>query len=545
MNARTPFIAGLVTVPLAVSAIMAAAHPTTAAAESAPVVPIVTSQKHNEYVNSLAEARDTVANTEEQESFTRDETAAALKATVADDVAGVAAAQTSLDAAHASLAAARKRAVSTEKQAMKAGDKLTEARKVFEAAKQNSRMTKSDHDAARSAYESARKAADEADAELDRANSKVADTDKANSIARGELAKAQKAEVHAQGVCQAAQSAVDQATAELDQARAALAAALEQGVDSPTDLQARVDAALRVWNEAEHTFEDARKSRLQAEEVVSAAEKKAEGATQAHDAAVSAGSDLAARRAQARATLDAARHHLAETRKADADAQQRVAEASAVVQEASQDRADAVGMVGATSSAVEKAEADKVAADERLAHWSNVMIDDLIAAGSFGEDPTIDALVKKFVQARATAEYAKAALEKVAATEAEDSAAYAAALARYRTAVADLDKAEKALATHLSANTGRERETLSAITSRGTDQSARTASELPSATAGTTTVTNVSHRKVAEQPGGRVDNPVHIGLPPTGVDSDPVSSLGYIAASLTLAMGITISRRKR
>ena len=123
MNARTPFIAGLVTVPLAVSAIMAAVHPTTAAAESAPVVPIVTSQKHNEYVNSLAEARDTVANTEEQESFTRDETAAALKATVADDVAGVAAAQTSLDAAHASLAAARKRAVSTEKQAMKAGDK--------------------------------------------------------------------------------------------------------------------------------------------------------------------------------------------------------------------------------------------------------------------------------------------------------------------------------------------------------------------------------------------------------------------------------------
>lgn len=202
-------------------------------------------------------------------------------------------------------------------------------------------------------------------------------------------------------------------------------------------------------------------------------------------------------------------------------------------------------MVGATSSAVEKAEADKVAADERLAHWSNVMIDDLIAAGSFGEDPTIDALVKKFVQARATAEYAKAALEKVAATEAEDSAAYAAALARYRTAVADLDKAEKALATHLSANTGRERETLSATTSRGTDQSARTASELPSATTGTTTVTNVSHCKVAEQPGGRVDNPVHIGLPPTGVDSDPVSSLGYIAASLTLAMGITIPRRKR
>ena len=543
MNARTPFIAGLVTVPLAVSAIMAAVHPTTAAAESAPVVPIVTSQKHNEYVNSLAEARDTVANTEEQESFTRDETAAALKATVADDVAGVAAAQTSLDAAHASLAAARKRAVSTEKQAMKAGDKLTEARKAFEAAKQNSRMTKSDHDAAQSAYENARKAADAADAELDRANSKVADTDKANSIARGELAKAQKAEVHAQSVCLAAQSAVDQAAAEVDQTRAALAAALEQGVDSPTDLQARVDAALRVWNEAEHTFEDARKSRLQAEEVVSAAEKKAEGATQAHDAAVSAGSDLAARRA--RATLDAARHHLAETRKADADAQQRVAEASAVVQEASQDRADAVGMVGATSSAVEKAEADKVAADERLAHWSNVMIDDLIAAGSFGEDPTIDALVKKFVQARATAEYAKAALEKVAATEAEDSAAYAAALARYRTAVADLDKAEKALATHLSANTGRERETLSAITSRGTDQSARTASELPSATAGTTTVTNVSHRKVAEQPGGRVDNPVHIGLPPTGVDSDPVSSLGYIAASLTLAMGITIPRRKR
>ena len=544
MNARTPFIAGLVTVPLAVSAIMAAAHPTTAAAESAPVVPIVTSQKHNEYVNSLAEARDTVANTKEQESFTRDETAAALKATVADDVAGVAAAQTSLDAAHASLAAARKRAVSTEKQAMKAGDKLTEARKAFEAAKQNSRMTKSDHDAARSAYENARKAADAADAALDRANTKVADTDKANSIARDELAKAQKAEVHAQGVCQAAQSAVDQATAELDQARAALAAA-EQGVDSPTDLQARVDAALRVWNEAERTLADARKNRLQAEEVVSAAEKKAEGATQAHDAAVSADSDLAARRAQARATLDAARHHLAETRKADADAQQRVAEASAVVQEASQERADAVGMVGATSSAVEKAEADKVAADERLAHWSNVMIDDLIAAGSFGEDPTIDALVKKFVQARATAEYAKAALEKVAATEAEDSAAYAAALARYRTAVADLDKAEKALATHLSANTGRERETLSATTSRGTDQSARTASELPSATTGTTTVTNVSHCKVAEQPGGRVDNPVHIGLPPTGVDSDPVSSLGYIAASLTLAMGITISRRKR
>ena len=544
MNARTPFIAGLVTVPLAVSAIMAAAHPTTAAAESAPVVPIVTSQKHNEYVNSLAEAKNTVANTKQRGSSTRDETAAALKATVANDVAGMVAAQTSLDAAHASLAAVRKRAVSTEKQAMKAGDKLTEARKAFEAAKQNSRMTKSDHDAARSAYENARKAADAADAALDRANTKVADTDKANSIARDELAKAQKAEVHAQGVCQAAQSAVDQATAELDQARAALAAA-EQGVDSPTDLQARVDAALRVWNKAERTLADARKNRLQAEEVVSAAEKKAEGATQAHDAAVSAGSDLAARRAQARATLDAARHHLAETRKADADAQQRVAEASAVVQEASQDRADAVGMVGATSSAVEKAEADKVAADERLAHWSNVMIDDLIAAGSFGEDPTIDALVKKFVQARATAEYAKAALEKVAATEAEDSAAYAAALARYRTAVADLDKAEKALATHLSANTGRERETLSAITSRGTDQSARTASELPSATAGTTTVTNVSHRKVAEQPGGRVDNPVHIGLPPTGVDSDPVSSLGYIAASLTLAMGITISRRKR
>lgn len=544
MNARTPFIAGLVTVPLAVSAIMAAAHPTTAAAESAPVVPIVTSQKHNEYVNSLAEARDTVANTKEQESFTRDETAAALKATVADDVAGVAAAQTSLDAAHASLAAARKRAVSTEKQAMKAGDKLTEARKALEAARQNSRMTKSDHDAARSAYESARKAADEADAALDRANTKVADTDKANSIARDELAKAQKAEVHAQGVCQAAQSAVDQATAELDQARAALAAA-EQGVDSPTDLQARVDAALRVWNEAERTLADARKNRLQAEEVVSAAEKKAEGATQAHDAAVSADSDLAARRAQARATLDAARHHLAETRKADADAQQRVAEASAVVQEASQERADAVGMVGATSSAVEKAEADKVAADERLAHWSNVMIDDLIAAGSFGEDPTIDALVKKFVQARATAEYAKAALEKVAATEAEDSAAYAAALARYRTAVADLDKAEKALATHLSTNTGRERETLSATTSRGTDQSARTAFEFPPATAGTTTLTDVSHHKVAEQPGGRVDNPVHIGLPPTGVDSDPVSSLGYIAASLTLAMGITIPRRKR
>ena len=544
MNARTPFIAGLVTVPLAVSAIMAAAHPTTAAAESAPVVPIVTSQKHNEYVNSLAEARDTVANTKEQESFTRDETAAALKATVADDVAGVAAAQTSLDAAHASLAAVRKRAVSTEKQAVKAGDKLAEARKAFEAAKQNSRMTKSDHDAARSAYENARKAADEADAALDRANTKVADTDKANSIARDELAKAQKAEVHAQGVCQAAQSAVDQATAELDQARAALAAA-EQGVDSPTDLQARVDAALRVWNEAERTLADARKNRLQAEEVVSAAEKKAEGATQAHDAAVSADSDLAARRAQARATLDAARHHLAETRKADADAQQRVAEASAVVQEASQERADAVGMVGATSSAVGKAEADKVAADERLAHWSNVMIDDLIAAGSFGEDPTIDALVKKFVQARATAEYAKAALEKVAATEAEDSAAYAAALARYRTAVADLDKAEKALATHLSANTGRERETLSATTSRGTDQSARTAFEFPPATAGTTTLTDVSHHKVAEQPGGRVDNPVHIGLPPTGVDSDPVSSLGYIAASLTLAMGITIPRRKR
>lgn len=544
MNARTPFIAGLVTVPLAVSAIMAAAHPTTAAAESAPVVPIVTSQKHNEYVNSLAEARDTVANTKEQESFTRDETAAALKATVADDVAGVAAAQTSLDAAHASLAAARKRAVSTEKQAVKAGDKLTEARKALEAARQNSRMTKSDHDAARSAYENARKAADAADEALDRANTKVADTDKANSIARDELAKAQKAEVHAQGVCQAAQSAVDQATAELDQARAALAAA-EQGVDSPTDLQARVDAALRVWNKAERTLADARKNRLQAEEVVSAAEKKAEGATQAHDAAVSADSDLAARRAQARATLDAARHHLAETRKADADAQQRVAEASAVVQEASQERADAVGMVGATSSAVGKAEADKVAADERLAHWSNVMIDDLIAAGSFGEDPTIDALVKKFVQARATAEYAKAALEKVAATEAEDSAAYAAALARYRTAVADLDKAEKALATHLSANTGRERETLSATTSRGTDQSARTAFEFPPATAGTTTLTDVSHHKVAEQPGGRVDNPVHIGLPPTGVDSDPVSSLGYIAASLTLAMGITIPRRKR
>ncbi|MEA5641020.1 hypothetical protein [Cutibacterium granulosum] len=544
MNARTPFIAGLVTVPLAVSAIMAAAHPTTAAAESAPVVPIVTSQKHNEYVNSLAEARDTVANTKEQESFTRDETAAALKATVAGDVAGVAAAQTSLDAAHESLAAARKRAAGTEKQAVKAGDKLTEARKALEAARQNSRMTKSDHDAARSAYENARKAADAADEALDRANTKVADTDKANSIARDELAKAQKAEVHAQGVCQAAQSAVDQATAELDQARAALAAA-EQGVDSPTDLQARVDAALRVWNEAERTLADARKNRLQAEEVVSAAEKKAEGATQAHDAAVSADSDLAARRAQTRATLDAARHHLAETRKADADAQQRVAEASAVVQEASQERADAVGMVGATSSAVEKAEADKVAADERLAHWSNVMIDDLIAAGSFGEDPTIDALVKKFVQARATAEYAKAALEKVAATEAEDSAAYAAALARYRTAVADLDKAEKALATHLSTNTGRERETLSATTSRGTDQSARTAFEFPPATAGTTTLTDVSHHKVAEQPGGRVDNPVHIGLPPTGVDSDPVSSLGYIAASLTLAMGITIPRRKR
>ena len=544
MNARTPFIAGLVTVPLAVSAIMAAAHPTTAAAEDTSAVPTAAFQKHNEYVNSLVASRDTVANTKQRGSSTRDETAAALKATVANDVAGVVAAQTSLDAAHASLAAARKRAVSTEKQAMKAGDKLTEARKAFEAAKQNSRMTKSDHDAAQSAYENARKAADAADAALDRANTKVADTDKANSIARDELAKAQKAEVHAQGVCQAAQSAVDQATAELDQARAALAAA-EQGVDSPTDLQARVDAALRVWNEAERTLADARKNRLQAEEVVSAAEKKAEGATQAHDAAVSADSDLAARRAQARATLDAARHHLAETRKADADAQQRVAEASAVVQEASQERADAVGMVGATSSAVEKAEADKVAADERLAHWSNVMIDDLIAAGSFGEDPTIDALVKKFVQARATAEYAKAALEKVAATEAEDSAAYAAALARYRTAVADLDKAEKALATHLSANTGRERETLSATTSRGTDQSARTASELPSATTGTTTVTNVSHCKVAEQPGGRVDNPVHIGLPPTGVDSDPVSSLGYIAASLTLAMGITIPRRKR
>lgn len=544
MNARTPFIAGLVTVPLAVSAITAAAHPTTAAAEDASAVPIATFQKHNEYVNSLAEARDTVANTKEQESSTRDETAATLKAKVADAVAGVVAAQTSLDAAHASLAAARKRAVSTEKQAVKAGDKLTEARKALEAARQNSRMTKSDHDAAQSAYESARKAADEADAALDRANTKVADTDKANSIARDELAKAQKAEVHAQGVCQAAQSAVDQATAELDQARAALAAA-EQGVDSPTDLQARVDAALRVWNEAERTLADARKNRLQAEEVVSAVEKKAEGATQAHDAVVSADSDLAARRAQARATLDAARHHLAETRKADADAQQRVAEASAVVQEASQERADAVGMVGATSSAVEKAEADKVAADERLAHWSNVMIDDLIAAGSFGEDPTIDALVKKFVQARATAEYAKAALEKVAATEAEDSAAYAAALARYRTAVADLDKAEKALATHLSTNTGRERETLSATTSRGTDQSARTAFEFPPATAGTTTLTDVSHHKVAEQPGGRVDNPVHIGLPPTGVDSDPVSSLGYIAASLTLAMGITIPRRKR
>lgn len=544
MNARTPFIAGLVTVPLAVSAITAAAHPTTAAAEDASAVPIATFQKHNEYVNSLAEARDTVANTKEQESFTRDETAATLKAKVADAVAGVVAAQTSLDAAHESLAAARKRAAGTGKQAVKAEDKLTEARKALEAARQNSRMTKSDHAAAQSAYESARKAADEADAALDRANTKVADTDKANSIARDELAKAQKAEVHAQGVCQAAQSAVDQATAELDQARAALAAA-EQGVDSPTDLQARVDAALRVWNEAERTLADARKNRLQAEEVVSAAEKKAEGATQAHDAAVSADSDLAARRAQARATLDAARHHLAETRKADADAQQRVAEASAVVQEASQERADAVGMVGATSSAVEKAEADKVAADERLAHWSNVMIDDLIAAGSFGEDPTIDALVKKFVQARATAEYAKAALEKVAATEAEDSAAYAAALARYRTAVADLDKAEKALATHLSTNTGRERETLSATTSRGTDQSARTAFEFPPATAGTTTLTDVSHHKVAEQPGGRVDNPVHIGLPPTGVDSDPVSSLGYIAASLTLAMGITIPRRKR
>lgn len=544
MNARTPFIAGLVTVPLAVSAITAAAHPTTAAAEDASAVPIATFQKHNEYVNSLAEARDTVANTKERESSTRDETAATLKATVADAVAGVVAAQTSLDAAHESLAAARKRAAGTGKQAVKAEDKLTEARKALEAARQNSRMTKSDHAAAQSAYESARKAADEADAALDRANTKVADTDKANSIARDELAKAQKAEVHAQGVCQAAQSAVDQATAELDQARAALAAA-EQGVDSPTDLQARVDAALRVWNEAERTLEDARKNRLQAEEVVSAAEKKAEGATQAHDAAVSADSDLAARRAQARATLNAARHHLAETRKADADAQQRVAEASAVVQEASQERADAVGMVGATSSAVEKAEADKVAADERLAHWSNVMIDDLIAAGSFGEDPTIDALVKKFVQARATAEYAKAALEKVAATEAEDSAAYAAALARYRTAVADLDKAEKALATHLSTNTGRERETLSATTSRGTDQSARTAFEFPPATAGTTTLTDVSHHKVAEQPGGRVDNPVHIGLPPTGVDSDPVSSLGYIAASLTLAMGITIPRRKR
>lgn len=544
MNARTPFIAGLVTVPLAVSAITAAAHPTTAAAEDASAVPIATFQKHNEYVNSLAEARDTVANTKERESSTRDETAATLKAKVADAVAGVVAAQTSLDAAHESLAAARKRAAGTGKQAVKAEDKLTEARKALEAARQNSRMTKSDHAAAQSAYESARKAADEADAALDRANTKVADTDKANSIARDELAKAQKAEVHAQGVCQAAQSAVDQATAELDQARAALAAA-EQGVDSPTDLQARVDAALRVWNEAERTLADARKNRLQAEEVVSAAEKKAEGATQAHDAAVSADSDLAARRAQARATLDAARHHLAETRKADADAQQRVAEASAVVQEASQERADAVGMVGATSSAVEKAEADKVAADERLAHWSNVMIDDLIAAGSFGEDPTIDALVKKFVQARATAEYAKAALEKVAATEAEDSAAYAAALARYRTAVADLDKAEKALATHLSTNTGRERETLSATTSRGTDQSARTAFEFPPATAGTTTLTDVSHHRVAEQPGGRVDNPVHIGLPPTGVDSDPVSSLGYIAASLTLAMGITIPRRKR
>ena len=92
MNARTPFIAGLVTVPLAVSAIMAAAHPTTAAAEDAPAVPTATSQKHNEYVNSLAEAGDEVASTKERESSTRDETAAALKATVAKDVAGVVAA---------------------------------------------------------------------------------------------------------------------------------------------------------------------------------------------------------------------------------------------------------------------------------------------------------------------------------------------------------------------------------------------------------------------------------------------------------------------
>lgn len=168
------------------------------------------------------------------------------------------------------------------------------------------------------------------------------------------------------------------------------------------------------------------------------------------------------------------------------------------------------------------------------------MIDDLIAAGSLDEDPAIDDLVKKFVQARATAEEAKAALEKTAATTAKDSAAYAAALARYRTAVAELDTAEKALAAHLS-TTGRE--PLSA-TSRGTGRSARTVSELPRATAGTTTPTNVSRRKVPGLPGGRVDNPVHIGLPPTGVGSDPVSSLGYVAAALTLAMGITMTRRK-
>ena len=66
MNARTPFIAGLVTVPLAVSAIMAAAHPTTAAAEDTSAVPTATSQKHNEYVNSLAEAKNTVANTKQR-----------------------------------------------------------------------------------------------------------------------------------------------------------------------------------------------------------------------------------------------------------------------------------------------------------------------------------------------------------------------------------------------------------------------------------------------------------------------------------------------
>lgn len=360
-------------------------------------------------------------------------------------------------------------------------------------------MTRSDHAAAQSAYESARKAADEADAALDEASAKVTDTDRANSIARDELAQAQKAEVHVKSVCQAAQSAVDQATAEVDQARDALDSALEQGVDSPTDLQARVEAAQRALNEAERTLEDARRNRLQVAETVSAARKKVERASQTHDVAVYANSDLDARLSQVWATLDAAQHHLAEARKADADSQQRATAASTAEQEARQDHADAVGMVGATSTAVKKAESDKAAADERLAHWSNVMIDDLIAAGSLGEDPAIDDLVKKFVQARATAEEAKAALEKTAATTAKDSAAYAAALARYRTAVAELDTAEKALAAHLS-TTGRE--PLSA-TSRGTGRSARTVSELPRATAGTTTPTNVSRRKVPGLPGGQ------------------------------------------